>query len=83
MSDGHLSAAEKSIAPFWIGRAEFASYDDGWRVVKIDLSSGGFPLGVRPKLARSVFQLECLQRESESLLSDVHSLVAIFLAALP
>jgi len=39
-SDDYLSAAEKSLAPFWIGSAEFASYDDGWRVEKINLCSG-------------------------------------------
>lgn len=37
--DPHLTAEEKSIAPFWTGVAEFAKYDDGWRVVKINLES--------------------------------------------
>lgn len=39
MRDSHLTAEEKLRIPFWIGSAEFASYDDGWRVVKIDLTS--------------------------------------------
>ena len=38
--DEHLTAADKSIAPFWVGSAEFTKYDDGWRVVAIKLDSG-------------------------------------------
>ena len=39
-SDERLTAGEKSLAPFWTGLAEFASYDDGWRVEKIEFRSG-------------------------------------------
>jgi hypothetical protein len=38
----HMTADEKSSAPFWTGRAELVKYDDGWRVVTIALSSRGF-----------------------------------------
>ena len=40
VGDGHLTPEEKAIAPYWSGSAEFAKYDDGWRVVAIDLKSG-------------------------------------------
>jgi hypothetical protein len=35
--DEHLTAEEKSIAPFWPGSAELRKYDDGWRVLTINL----------------------------------------------
>lgn len=35
-SDERLTAAEKAIAPFWTGTAEFVDYADGWRVTTID-----------------------------------------------
>jgi hypothetical protein len=38
----HLTAEEKSTAPFWTGSAELTKYDDGWRVVILTLSSGRF-----------------------------------------
>jgi hypothetical protein len=39
MLDEHLTAEEKSIAPFWVGVGHLTKYDDGWRVASIDLGS--------------------------------------------
>jgi hypothetical protein len=38
----HLTAHEKSTAPFWTGSAELTQYDDGWRVVTVKLSTGRY-----------------------------------------
>ncbi len=35
--DPQLTAQEKSAAPFWDGTAELVKYDDGWRVVTVEL----------------------------------------------
>jgi hypothetical protein len=35
--DDHLTTKEKSIAPFWPGSADLRNYDDGWRVVTVNL----------------------------------------------
>jgi len=32
IADPHMTADQKSIAPFWTGSAIFAKYDDGWRI---------------------------------------------------
>jgi len=39
-NESHFSEVERSKAPFWNGTAEMARYDDGWRVVSINMPWG-------------------------------------------
>lgn len=39
IADPHLTAEEKSLAPFWTGSVEFTKYDDGWRIGTINFGS--------------------------------------------
>jgi hypothetical protein len=44
-NDGHLSPSQRADAPFWTGVAEFTKYDDGWRLVTLNLETGGWNYG--------------------------------------
>lgn len=45
IADARTTPQEKLIAPFWLGSAELTKYDDGWRVMTVNLSSSKFPWG--------------------------------------